>query len=99
MQLANKFGDLDYVFNATHPFAFLIQEHKTGSVLFIGKVEDPLMHEQIHVPNRLSTVDNKYSSQEPSPSHSKRPSPQPGKYQMQINYSPNGFRMERIPSN
>ena len=29
------------VFLANHPFLFLIQENKTGSILFIGRVIDP----------------------------------------------------------
>jgi len=29
-------------FKANHPFIFLIQEKSTGSILFMGKVNDPL---------------------------------------------------------
>jgi serpin B len=29
------------IFRADHPFIFLIQENKTGSILFIGRVTDP----------------------------------------------------------
>jgi serpin B len=29
------------VFKADHPFLFLIRDHKTGSVLFVGRVENP----------------------------------------------------------
>src|SRR5262249_25056998 len=28
-------------FKADHPFLFLIRDHKTGSVLFLGRVENP----------------------------------------------------------
>ncbi len=33
-------GDV-YTFFATHPFVFVIRDDRTGSILFIGKVEDP----------------------------------------------------------
>jgi len=29
------------VFNANHPFAFIIKENKTGEILFIGKIVNP----------------------------------------------------------
>ncbi|MCK4550640.1 MAG: serpin family protein, partial [Candidatus Aenigmarchaeota archaeon] len=29
------------VFYADHPFVFLIQERKTGNILFLGRVSDP----------------------------------------------------------
>ncbi|GAH56233.1 unnamed protein product, partial [marine sediment metagenome] len=29
------------VFNADHPFIFMIQERETGNVLFMGRVFDP----------------------------------------------------------
>ena len=30
-------------FNANHPFAFYIQDNKTGEILFLGKVVDPTL--------------------------------------------------------
>ncbi|KAL3289709.1 hypothetical protein HHI36_023109 [Cryptolaemus montrouzieri] len=42
VQLTNKFGEVDNFFNATHPFMFFIEEPTTGTILFIGKVENPL---------------------------------------------------------
>ena len=29
------------IFNANHPFIFLIQDKKTGEILFMGRVSDP----------------------------------------------------------
>jgi serine protease inhibitor len=30
-----------FVFRADHPFVFFIQENKTGSILFAGRVSNP----------------------------------------------------------
>ncbi len=29
------------IFNADHPFIFIIQERETGNILFLGRVSDP----------------------------------------------------------
>lgn len=42
MLLTNKFKETDNVFNASHPFLFFVEEQSTGSLLFAGKVENPL---------------------------------------------------------
>jgi serpin B len=34
-------GGIPPLFNANHPFVFLIQDDKTGNILFMGKVADP----------------------------------------------------------
>lgn len=33
------------MFNATHPFLFFIQDDTSGTILFLGKVENPLYQE------------------------------------------------------
>ncbi|KAL1492979.1 hypothetical protein ABEB36_011131 [Hypothenemus hampei] len=43
--IGNKIGVPEDVFNATHPFLFFIQDDNTGTVLFLGKVENPLYQE------------------------------------------------------
>ncbi|KAK9889266.1 hypothetical protein WA026_004545 [Henosepilachna vigintioctopunctata] len=40
--VSNKFGEVENVFNATHPFMFFIEEQTKGTILFAGKVENPL---------------------------------------------------------
>ncbi|XP_045481195.1 uncharacterized protein LOC123685563 [Harmonia axyridis] len=47
VQVINKFGEVDNVFNATHPFMFFIEEQTRGTILFAGKVENPLHLETI----------------------------------------------------
>jgi serpin B len=36
-------GAMPITFNANHPFAFYIQDNKTGEILFLGKVVDPTL--------------------------------------------------------
>ncbi|XP_072395805.1 serine protease inhibitor 27A-like [Diabrotica undecimpunctata] len=40
--IGNKFGEQTQTFHATHPFMFYIEEELSGTVLFVGKVENPL---------------------------------------------------------
>ncbi|XP_044741554.1 uncharacterized protein LOC123302606 [Chrysoperla carnea] len=39
--LGNKFNSADHIFNASHPFLFLIEDEQTGAILYFGKVENP----------------------------------------------------------
>lgn len=39
--LVNKIGTDDIVFNAEHPFLFLIEDETTGTLIFAGKVTRP----------------------------------------------------------
>lgn len=57
VQVGNKFGDVEGVFNATHPFLFFIEEQTQGSIVFIGKLENPLEANPLPLPlpTRLST--------------------------------------------
>lgn len=41
VELSNKFGAPEYIFNASNPFIFFIEHEKTNTVLFIGKVVNP----------------------------------------------------------
>lgn len=42
IQLVNKFGgDGTQIFNANRPFVFFIEDEQAGSMLVVGKVEDP----------------------------------------------------------
>lgn len=54
VQLVNKFGEPDISFNASYPFLFFLTEQTTGSVLFVGKVENPIHTEPIPLPSRFS---------------------------------------------
>lgn len=47
----NKFGDVENTFNASHPFMFFLEEQTTGTILFTGKVENPL---EESLTNRIS---------------------------------------------
>ncbi|KAJ3639326.1 hypothetical protein Zmor_002691 [Zophobas morio] len=55
VQVGNKFGEVDYVFNATHPFMFFLEEQTTGTILFVGKVENPLDSNAMPLPSRFGT--------------------------------------------
>lgn len=39
---ASSFGDEPPVFRADHPFIFLVRDTRTGCILFMGRVENPL---------------------------------------------------------
>ncbi|KAK6636974.1 hypothetical protein RUM43_010640 [Polyplax serrata] len=41
MQLINKIGIQDELFNATHPFMFFIEDETTGTIVFVGKYIGP----------------------------------------------------------
>ncbi|XP_065165118.1 uncharacterized protein [Atheta coriaria] len=41
IQLTNKFGDAQVMFNATHPFLFYIEDNNARTILFLGKVINP----------------------------------------------------------
>ncbi|CAH1153432.1 unnamed protein product [Phaedon cochleariae] len=65
VNIGNKFGEANDVFNATHPFLFFI-EGPNGTVLFIGKVENPLEEEQIPLPSRWGNIQNKIDESQPA---------------------------------
>lgn len=45
VNIGNKIGEAEAFFEATHPFLFFIEEESTGSILFAGKLENPLEEE------------------------------------------------------
>ncbi|KAJ8923743.1 hypothetical protein NQ315_010324 [Exocentrus adspersus] len=56
VNIGNKFGEPREVFYATHPFLFFI-EGPNGSVLFNGKIENPLQTEDSAVSTNLAGVE------------------------------------------
>jgi hypothetical protein len=59
VQVGNKFGVVDYVFNATHPFLFFLEEQTKGTILFVGKVENPLETNAVPIPPRFGDSQGK----------------------------------------
>lgn len=53
MILSNKFGSPEYVFNASNPFLFYIEDESKGAILFSGKIENPNQVEQIKFPDEI----------------------------------------------
>ncbi|KAI4504439.1 hypothetical protein M0802_000910 [Mischocyttarus mexicanus] len=57
VHIGNKVGD--QTFHANHPFVFYIEDETTGTILYIGKVSDPLQREgstdnvKVNVASRL----------------------------------------------
>lgn len=54
IQLTNKFGEAENTFNASHPFLFIVEEHSTGAILFMGKVQNPLEVDSPPIPSRFA---------------------------------------------
>jgi serpin B len=44
VEMATQSVGLSPVFRADHPFLFVIREHATGSILFLGRLSDPTKH-------------------------------------------------------
>nr|XP_969874.1 PREDICTED: serpin B6 [Tribolium castaneum] len=59
VQVGNKFAEVDYVFNATHPFMFFLEEQTSGTILFVGKVENPLETVGVPLPPRFGSNQGK----------------------------------------
>lgn len=56
MQVGNKNKEPNVVFNASHPFLFFVEDQRSGSILFIGKVADPRKRDVLDVPNRFAEI-------------------------------------------
>ncbi|KAJ8957705.1 hypothetical protein NQ318_017600 [Aromia moschata] len=54
INIGNKIGETDAVFDATHPFLFFIEEQSNGNILFAGKLENPLDEEALPLAPRPS---------------------------------------------
>lgn len=64
MQLVNKIGVQDELFNASHPFLFFIEDETTGTVVFVGK----FMHPEVEVRETkpVTTTTTKKPTQRPN---------------------------------
>lgn len=75
----NKFGVPTAIFNASNPFVFYIEDENTGTVLFVGKVENPLQREQppfredLEYPSRFSVDKPEHQSEAPGRSTTSQP--------------------------
>lgn len=67
MQLGNKLGETTNMFNATHPFMFFIEEHNSGTILFAGKIENPLEIDPIPLPPRFGETSEQSTPKQPEP--------------------------------
>lgn len=63
MQLINKIGIQDELFNASHPFLFFIEEETTGTIVFVGKFMHPV--EDVSESNPATTTKKSLKAEEP----------------------------------
>lgn len=54
--MGNKNKEPNVVFNASQPFLFFVEDQRSGSILFIGKMVDPRRGEVLDVPNRFADI-------------------------------------------
>lgn len=56
VQVGNKNKEPNVIFNASHPFLFFVEDQRSGSILFIGKVVDPRKANGFELPSRFGEV-------------------------------------------
>lgn len=54
--VGNKNKETNVIFNVSHPFLFFVEDQRSGSILFIGKVIDPRLVDGFDVPNRIADI-------------------------------------------
>lgn len=60
IELGNKMGD--ETFHATHPFLFYIEDETTGTITYMGIVNDPLEKSRVSKPQPQLNLPNRFGA-------------------------------------